>query len=65
MITDFHDDLKPIELIIAILASQGWTNKEIANHMEISTNTVKYYISIVYQKLQVSDRKQLQEHINV
>jgi len=61
----FHDDLKPLEQIIAILASQGWSNKEIANHMEISTNTVKYYISVIFQKLRISDRKQLEIHINM
>lgn len=61
----FHDGLKPLEQIIAILASQGWSNKEIAAHMDISANTVKYYMSVIFQKLQVSDRKQLEEYISI
>ena len=62
---ELFENLTPIELVIAMLASKGWSNKEIAGHMEITTNTVKYHLSVIYQKMQVLDRKQLQNLINV
>lgn len=62
---ELFESLSPMELVIAMLASKGWSNKEIANHMEISPNTVKYHMSVVFQKMQVLDRKQLQNIINI
>lgn len=39
------DDLTTTEFAAAMLAARGWTNQEIAEHMNISPNTVKQYIS--------------------
>jgi len=47
------------ELIIKNLITNGKTNKEIANELHISLNTVKTHISNLYQKLNVSNRKEL------
>lgn len=42
---DVADDLTTTEFASAMLAARGWTNQEIAEHMNISPNTVKQYIS--------------------
>ena len=38
---DVADDLTTTEFAASMLAARGWTNKEIADHMHISTNTGK------------------------
>jgi DNA-binding NarL/FixJ family response regulator len=48
---------KEIE-IIRYLAS-GLSNKEIAGHLSYSEKTVKNYLSIIFQKLQLRDRTQV------
>ena len=57
------DDLTTVEFTIAMLASRGWTNQEIARHMELSPHTVKHYISSVYLKLGISSRSQLKKYM--
>ncbi|MCI2062220.1 MAG: helix-turn-helix transcriptional regulator [Eubacteriaceae bacterium] len=42
-----------------MLAAKGWKNKEIADRMHISVNTVKEIMKSIYQKLDVSNRKEL------
>lgn len=39
------DNLSTTEFAIAMLAARGWTNQEIADHLRLSPNTVKRYIS--------------------
>ncbi|MCI6640231.1 MAG: LuxR C-terminal-related transcriptional regulator [Pygmaiobacter massiliensis] len=46
-----------------MLAARGWTNQEIANHMGISLNTVKQYVSTVLQKLHIKQRKDLKRYM--
>ncbi|MBW1298823.1 hypothetical protein GBO31_25230 [Aquimarina litoralis] len=41
------------------LILSGKTNKEIANELFISINTVKTHISNIYSKLNISSRKEL------
>jgi DNA-binding NarL/FixJ family response regulator len=41
---------------IAIMISEGFTNKQIASSLYITTGTVKNYVSSLYNKLDVSDR---------
>ncbi len=55
------DDLTTTEFAIAMLAARDWTNKEIGDHLNISTNTVKMHISSALQKLGISQRKELAE----
>lgn len=57
------DNLTTTEFSVAMLASKGWTNDEIARHLDISINTVKSYMSVVYQKLAVHNRKELKEYM--
>ncbi len=55
------DDLTTTEFAIAMLAARDWSNKEISAHLDISTNTVKMHISSAFQKLGISQRKELAE----
>lgn len=57
------DNLTTTEFTIAMLANRGWSNKEIAAHMKFSEHTVKRYISIIYQKLDISSRSQLSRYM--
>ncbi len=54
------DNLSTTEFAVAMLAARGWTNREIADHMGISEHTVRHHISVVLQKLHISQRKELQ-----
>ena len=57
------DNLSTIEFTVAMLASKGWNNNRIADHVGISVNTVRSHIASVYQKLQISSRKQLHQYM--
>jgi DNA-binding CsgD family transcriptional regulator len=56
--------LTPYEFALAMMASKGKTNKEIADYFHISINTVKAHLSIIYQKLGVTKRTELRECLN-
>ncbi len=56
--------LTTTEFAISMLAGRGWSNREIADYMELSLHTVKRYISIVYQKLGITSRAELKKHIH-
>lgn len=57
------DDLTATEFAAAMLAARGWTNQEIAAHMNISVHTVKRYISTVLQKLGIRQRQELKQYM--
>lgn len=46
------------ERIILEALSKGLTNRELAKELEISTNTVKFHLSNLYEKLSVKNRAQ-------
>ena len=58
---DVADNLTTTEFAAAMLAARGWTNQEIGEHMHISPNTVKRYISIALQKLGIAHRQDLKQ----
>ena len=58
------DRLTPMEFSIAMLASRDWTNKEIAEHMCLSVNTIKHYVSIILAKLGIDKRDELKHYVN-
>lgn len=60
---DVADDLTTTEFAAGMLAARGWTNQEIAEHMNISPNTVKQYISAVLQKLGIHQRRELKKYM--
>lgn len=55
------DDLTTTEFAVAMLAARGWTNAEIAAHLNISPNTVKLHLSHVMSKVGVSSRYELKK----
>lgn len=57
------DNLTTTEFATAMLASRGWTNQEISEHLNISPNTVKRYISMALQKLNIKHRKDLKKYM--
>lgn len=54
-------ELATMEFSIAMLASGGWTNKEIGEHLGISINTVKHYLTDIFCKLNVKKRDELKK----
>lgn len=58
------DVLTPYEFSIAMLAAKGRTNKEIAQYMSISVNSVKAYLAIIYQKIGITKRTELNNYVN-
>lgn len=60
---DVADNLTTSEFSMAMLAARGWTNQEIARHLNISVNTVKSHISEAMRKLHVETRKELKQYM--
>lgn len=58
---DVADDLTTTEFSIAMLAARDWTTIEIAEHLNISANTVKTHISEAMRKLNLENRKDLKK----
>ena len=55
------DNLSTSEFTAAMLAARGWTNQEIANHLGMSPNTVKWYISNAMNTLGIQHRQDLKD----
>ncbi|MCD7854416.1 MAG: LuxR C-terminal-related transcriptional regulator [Clostridiales bacterium] len=53
------DDLTTTEFTVAMLAARGWSNKEIADHLSISKETIKSQVASVLQKLEITQRTDL------
>lgn len=58
------NELTPYEFAVAMLATKGKTNQEIADYLHISINTVKAHLSTIFQKVGVSKRSELKEFLN-
>lgn len=52
-------DISDKELSIIELVAEGLNNKEIADELYLSEGTVRNYISVILEKLQLRDRTQL------
>jgi DNA-binding CsgD family transcriptional regulator len=53
------ESLTPTELRVAQLAAQGGSNRDIAEMIFVSRNTVAWQLRNVYRKLQIDSREQL------
>lgn len=60
---DVADDLTTTEFAVCMLAARGWTNEEIGNHMNISSNTVKRHLSSAMSKLGIDHRHDLKQYM--
>ena len=58
------DRLSPYEFSLAMMAARGKSNQEIADYLHISINTVKFHLSNIYQKVEVTNRKELENYLN-
>ena len=58
------DALSPYEFSMAMMAAKGKSNREIAEFMNVSVNTVKSYLSVIYQKVGVCNRTELARYVN-
>jgi DNA-binding CsgD family transcriptional regulator len=56
VVTPLSEPLKPQEVEILRLIAAGYANKEIAQELHLSVNTVKMYASQIYRKLEVERR---------
>jgi DNA-binding CsgD family transcriptional regulator len=45
------------------LSLQGKSNKEIADELFVSVNTIKFHLRNIYQKLGVSNKKEIREYV--
>ena len=57
------DKLTGTELNVAMLASKGLQNQEIAAFLNISVNSVRSHLRNIFNKLAISNRKQLGDYI--
>ncbi|GIP31761.1 hypothetical protein J2TS4_09710 [Paenibacillus sp. J2TS4] len=51
--------MNPRELEVLALVAEGFSNKEIAEHLYLSEGTVRNYVTALLEKLQLRDRTQL------
>jgi DNA-binding NarL/FixJ family response regulator len=55
---EWYRALRPIERQLLVLVAQGYSNKEIADRMYLAEQTVKNYLSAIYEKIEVKNRAQ-------
>ena len=60
---DVADALTTTQFAVCMLAARGWNNQDIAQHLHISTNTVKSHIFQAMRTLQVGTRKDLKRYM--
>jgi DNA-binding NarL/FixJ family response regulator len=51
------------ELVVARLAAQGLSNREIADQLVVSIKTIEYHLRNAFGKLGVTSRRQLPDRL--
>lgn len=46
-----------------MLYNRKWTIKEIAHHMQVSERTVKKHLDVIYDKLNIHSRQELEQYM--
>lgn len=57
------DNLTTTEFSVAMLYNCGWTAKEIATYMKLSPRTITNTIQTIYQKLGISNKRELGQYM--
>ena len=57
------DALSPAEERVASLAAELWTDREIADRLNLSTNTVETHLQHIYRKLGIASRRELMRRL--
>ena len=57
--TESRSTLTPSELRVARLAAEGMTNREIAQGLFVTENTIETHLRSVFRKLDIRSRSQL------
>lgn len=60
---NYSHTLTPIEITIAVLYNRDWEAKEIAVHLNLSEKTIRNHIRDIYEKLCITNRKELQDYL--
>ena len=60
---DVADDLTTTEFAVCMLAARGWNNQDIAEHLHMSSLTLKSHISQAMKTLQIGTRKDLKQYM--
>lgn len=55
------DNLTLTEFTIAMLYSRNWKAKDISEYLDLSERTIKNYIQIIYEKLGIGSKKELNQ----
>lgn len=50
---------------VAKLVGQGWTNKEIARELYVTTKTVEYHLRHIYGKAGMENRRQVRDMVQM
>ncbi|GBG38296.1 helix-turn-helix domain-containing protein [Mycobacterium montefiorense] len=58
------ESLTPTEARIARLTSQGLSNRDIAEQLFVSSNTIAWHLRNIFRKLAIDSRDQLDAHLN-
>ena len=59
------ESLTPTELRVAELAAEGLSNRQIAELIFVSRNTIAWHLRNIYRKLQVESREQISRSLQV
>ena len=60
---EIADNLSTTEFTVAMLYNRKWTIKDIAHHMQVSERTVKKHLDVIYDKLNIHSRQELEQYM--